>query len=110
MLSAAIERTLAYGAPISRLTLPLINGLARRRLLRTGVEQREARLDGILVNYYYKAPAQPARCRPMRICAGIADNALTWSFMLGALARQYPVYALDVPATASQACRPRGPI
>ncbi|MBK9943161.1 MAG: alpha/beta fold hydrolase [Kouleothrix sp.] len=98
MLSAAIERTLAYGAPISRATLPLINGLARRRLLRTGVEQREARLDGILVNYYYKAPAQPAPdAAPIVLLHGIADNALTWSFMLGALARQYPVYALDLP-------------
>lgn len=98
MLIAGIERLLAVGAPISRATVPLINGLARRRLVRTGVEQREARVNGIALNYYFKAPRQPAPdAVPIVLIHGIADNALTWSFIQGPLARKYPVYAIDLP-------------
>ena len=78
--------------------MPLLNGLARRRLLRGGVEQREVRIGGLPINYYYKAPAQPAPdAFPIVLIHGIADNALTWSFILGPLARKYPVYAIDLP-------------
>lgn len=98
MLSARIERALGFGAPISRATVPLINGLARRRMLAGGISQREARLGGLPINYYYKAPAEPAPgAFPIVLIHGIADNALTWSFILGPLARKYPVYAIDLP-------------
>lgn len=98
MLSARIERLLSVGTPISRAMVPLINGLARQRLLRGGVEQREVRINGIPINYYYKAPAQAAADTfPIVLIHGIADNALTWSFIMGALARKYPVYAIDLP-------------
>ncbi|HNP70629.1 MAG TPA: alpha/beta fold hydrolase [Kouleothrix sp.] len=98
MLITGIERVLALGAPMSRATLPLINGLARRRLVYNGVAQRETRIDGIPINYYYKAPAQPAPGTfPLLLIHGIADNALTWSFIHAALARKYPVYAVDLP-------------
>lgn len=98
MLSAKIERALALGAPISHATVPLLNGLARRRLMRGGVEQREVRIGGLPINYYYKAPAHPAPdAFPIVLVHGIADNALTWSFILGPLARKYPVYAIDLP-------------
>ena len=75
MLIAGIERLLAVGAPISRATVPLINGLARRRLVRTGVEQREARVNGIALNYYFKAPRQPAPdAVPIVLIHGSADT------------------------------------
>ena len=89
---------LTFGAPISRVALPLINGLARQRLLRGGAEQREARVHGLPINYYYQAPAQVAPYAfPIVLIHGIADNALTWSFIQGPLARKYPVYAIDLP-------------
>ena len=98
MISARVEKLLAFGAPISRVTLPLMNGLARRRLLRHGAEQREMRVQGIPINYYYQAPAQLSPdAFPILLIHGIADNALTWSFIQGRLARNYPVYAIDLP-------------
>jgi pimeloyl-ACP methyl ester carboxylesterase len=96
MLSARIERLLALGAPISRATVPLINGLARQRLLQGGAAQCEARLHGIPISYYRQAPAQ-TQALPILLIHGIADNALTWSFIQGALARIAPVYAIDLP-------------
>jgi pimeloyl-ACP methyl ester carboxylesterase len=78
--------------------VPLINGLARRRLLRSGAEQREAIVQGIPINYYVQQPARATRdAFPIVLLHGIADNALTWSFILGPLARQHPVYAIDLP-------------
>lgn len=107
MLLAAIERTLAFGAPISRATVPLLNGLARRRLARSGVQQRETRINGVPINYYFKAPQQPAPgAFPIVLIHGIADNALTWSFIQGPLARKYPVYAIDLPGYGFSALPP----
>ena len=98
MVRSSIEKLLSLGAPISRATVPLINGLERHRLLRGGAEQREARVHGLPISYYYQAPAQVApEAFPIVLIHGIADNALTWSFILGALARVYPVYAIDLP-------------
>jgi pimeloyl-ACP methyl ester carboxylesterase len=83
---------------MSRVAVPLINGLARRRLLRSGAEQREARVGGIPISYYYQAPPAGAPdAFPILLIHGIADNALTWSFIQGPLARRYPVYAIDLP-------------
>jgi pimeloyl-ACP methyl ester carboxylesterase len=98
MLSARIEKLLTFGAPISRVAVPLINGLARQRLLRSGAEQREVRVHGMPISYYYQAPEQVAPgAFPIVLIHGIADNALTWSFIQGPLARKYPVHAIDLP-------------
>src|ERR687885_2737654 len=98
MLSPRIEKLLTIGEPISRVAVPLINGLSRQRLLRGGAEQREARVSGMPINYYYQAPEQLAPdAFPIVLIHGIADNALTWSFIQGPLARKYPVYAIDLP-------------
>jgi len=98
MLSARIEKLLTFGAPISRIAVPLINGLARQRLLRCGGQQREVRVYGLPINYYYQAPERVApEAFPILLIHGIADNALTWSFIQGPLARKYPVYAIDLP-------------
>ncbi len=98
MLSARIEKLLTFGAPMSRVAVPLINGLSRQRLLRCGAEQREVRVHGMSINYYYQAPEQLVPdAFPIVLIHGIADNALTWSFILGPLARKFPVYAVDLP-------------
>lgn len=94
-----IENFLAFYAPLSRVSVPLFNGLARQRLMRRGVQQREARLQGICISYYYKGPAGDAGAGaiPIVLVHGIADNALTWSFIFNSLARGHPVYAIDLP-------------
>ena len=60
MFSAKIEKLLTFGAPISHVALPLLNGLARKRLLRGGAEQREVRVQGMPINYYYQGSPQQA--------------------------------------------------
>jgi pimeloyl-ACP methyl ester carboxylesterase len=77
-------------------SLPLINGLARRRLLRGGATQHEVKLRGTSINYYRKQPAG-ADTVPILLVHGIADSALTWSFVFGPLARDHLVYAIDLP-------------
>lgn len=91
-----IESFLTFYAPLSRVSLPLINGLARQRLLRHGVVQSEVKLRDMSVNYYFKQPLVGANM-PILLVHGIADNALTWSFVFNSLARGYPVYAIDLP-------------
>jgi pimeloyl-ACP methyl ester carboxylesterase len=91
-----VESFLALYAPLSKVSLPLINGLARRRLLHGGAREAEARLRGMSINYYCRQPPV-ANAMPVVLVHGIADNALTWSFVFGPLARDYPVYALDLP-------------
>jgi pimeloyl-ACP methyl ester carboxylesterase len=93
----AAERALTFYAPLSKVAIPLINGLARRRLAHAGAQQREVRLRGTTINYYDRQPAGSANRLPIVLVHGIADNALTWSFIFGPLARDYPVYALDLP-------------
>jgi len=98
MLSARVAQLLALGVPISRVTLPLANGLARRRLLRSGAEQRETRVQGISINYYYQAPGQATPgAFPIVLVHGIADNALTWALVMRSLAYDHSVYAVDLP-------------
>jgi len=98
MLSGKVERLLAFGAPISRAAVPLINGLARRRLLHSGALQREALIRGVFINYYVQLPTRATPdAFPIVLLHGIADNALTWSFIQGPLARTHPVYAIDLP-------------
>jgi pimeloyl-ACP methyl ester carboxylesterase len=84
--------------PLSRVLMPLILGLSRRALLRTGVEGHERRLGGILTSYYrLEAAPGSAPGVPVVLIHGIADSAMTWAFMLRPLARVGPVYAVDLP-------------
>jgi pimeloyl-ACP methyl ester carboxylesterase len=93
-----IEQFLAFYAPLSIVAIPLISGLARRRLAHAGVAQLEVRLNDVRINYYFKAPPGVAGASvPIVLVHGIADSALTWSFIFTALARGHPVYAIDLP-------------
>jgi pimeloyl-ACP methyl ester carboxylesterase len=112
--------------PLSRVTVPLLFGLARRMLLHGGATQHQARLGGITINYFRQAPrgrrktrdkrqetgdAETAAVRspvsglpvsrpsglPILLVHGIADNALTWALVMPALARHHQVYAIDLP-------------
>jgi pimeloyl-ACP methyl ester carboxylesterase len=73
--------------------------LGRRRLLDHGATQHEARLNQTSLNYYEQQPRGTAASAglPIVLLHGIADNALTWSFVFGPLARAHPVYAVDLP-------------
>jgi pimeloyl-ACP methyl ester carboxylesterase len=99
MNKATFERMLTISAPFSRALVPLINGLGRRHILQGGAEQREALLNGMTINYYVKHPPRTAAVAdmPILLIHGIADGALTWSFVLGPLARTHPTYAIDLP-------------
>jgi pimeloyl-ACP methyl ester carboxylesterase len=90
---------LAISAPFSRAIVPLLNGLGRRHLLQGGAQQCDVLLHGMAINYYMKQPrrATPGTALPILLIHGIADGALTWSFVLGALARTHPTYAIDLP-------------
>jgi len=79
--------------------VPLLNGLGRRHLLQGGAKQREVRLNDMTINYYVKnqRPATTDSDLPILLIHGIADGALTWSFVFGPLARTHPVYAIDLP-------------
>jgi pimeloyl-ACP methyl ester carboxylesterase len=99
MIKTALERGLMLSAPLSRAMVPLLNGLGRRHLLQGGAEQREVRLNNMAISYYMKhpRPAAAGSALPILLIHGIADGALTWSFVLGPLARTHPVYAIDLP-------------
>src|SRR4051812_2665823 len=96
LIKTTLERTLGIGAPLSRAIVPLLNGLGRRHLLQGGAEQRQVLLNGMTINYYAKQPHQVAADTdlPILLIHGIADGALTWSFVLGPLARAHPTYAI----------------
>jgi pimeloyl-ACP methyl ester carboxylesterase len=107
--------------PLSSATVPLLYGLARRILLRGGATQHQVQLNRMTINYYQQAPRDetretrdqgrqaddrrsviphlppPISQLPILLVHGIADNALTWALVAGPLARDYEVYALDLP-------------
>ncbi len=99
MNKTTLERMVTISAPLSRALVPLLNGLGRRHLLQSGAEQREVLLNDMTINYYVKHPPRAAAGSelPILLIHGIADGALTWSFVLGPLARTHPVYAIDLP-------------
>src|SRR4051812_30161474 len=97
MITPALKRLLASSAPLSRAIVPLLNGLGRAHLLQRGAQQREVFLNGMVINYYEKQPRRAESELPILLIHGIADGALTWSFVLGPLARTQPVYAIDLP-------------
>jgi pimeloyl-ACP methyl ester carboxylesterase len=97
MIKPALEGMLALSAPFSRAIVPLLNGLGRQHLLQGGAQQHEVFLNGTAINYYEKQPRRAKSALPILLIHGIADGALTWSFILGPLARTQPVYAIDLP-------------
>jgi pimeloyl-ACP methyl ester carboxylesterase len=99
MIKTTLEQLLHISAPLSRGMVPLLNGLGRRHLLQGGAEQREVQLNSMAINYYVKKPSQSTSAAdlPILLIHGIADGALTWSFVLGPLARTHPAYAIDLP-------------
>src|SRR3954469_5555182 len=99
VVKPTLERMLAISAPLSRAVVPLLNGLGRRHWLQGGTQQCEVLLNGMAINYYMKQPrhATSGSELPILLIHGIADGALTWSFIVGPLARTHPVYAIDLP-------------
>jgi pimeloyl-ACP methyl ester carboxylesterase len=99
MWHAEIQKLQALTDPISSAVLPLLDGLARRNLVRSGVEQREVHIGGVSVNYYYKAPAAQATPAnmPIMLLHGLGDSAITWTWIIAPLARDHAVYAVDLP-------------
>ncbi|GAB4112018.1 MAG: alpha/beta hydrolase [Roseiflexaceae bacterium] len=107
-------------APLSRALVQLSDGLLRQTLLRLGVHERVAVLQGVQIHYYHR-PAVPAtplhwwvqlfqtfwcwitrkpvdrRPTPLLLVHGLGDNALTWSFVLEFLGVGRDVYAIDLP-------------
>lgn len=95
-----IERKLqALPDPLSEAVIPLVNGLTRRFWFRSGVSEADVRLAGIMTHFYRRdAERNAAVDLPIVLIHGIADNALTWAFLLPRIARWAgPVYAVDLP-------------
>jgi pimeloyl-ACP methyl ester carboxylesterase len=89
--------------PFSSVVVPLVDGLARHRIIARGATQHQARIGDATLNYYQRLlwgppPAQlPAgRNLPILLVHGIGDSALTWALVLRRLARGHDVYALDL--------------
>jgi pimeloyl-ACP methyl ester carboxylesterase len=79
--------------PLSQSLLPTVNGLTRNLLLRSGVAEEQRELAGIPVHFYRLGDGPGV---PIVLIHGIADNALTWAFVLHGLAKIGPVYAVDL--------------
>ncbi len=84
--------------PLSYALIPMVNGMTRNVLLRTGVIEEERTLLGIPVHFYRVdgAPGSDPEL-PIILIHGIADSALTWAFVLHGLAKIGPVYMIDLP-------------
>lgn len=98
MVENELRRRIDLGAPLSRVIIPLLLGITRRALLRSGVTSQERRLAGILT-HSFSLPGAPRSdpATPIVLIHGIADSALTWAFVIRAMARIGPVYAIDLP-------------
>lgn len=97
--------------PFSAVVVPLADGMTRQRLLRRGVQQREAVVGGVGVNYYRRylwgKPVRHWRTMPRNmpilLVHGIGDSALTWALIMRRLAREHDVYAVDLLGHGSSA-------
>ena len=104
-LSPVAARLLSLFEPLSRAVVPLLDGLAYHRVLAGGATQRQARLEGVTINYYHQARRRTAKNRgrqhnadlPILLVHGIADSALTWALVIRPLACDHDVYAIDLP-------------
>ncbi|MEM8534225.1 MAG: alpha/beta hydrolase [Chloroflexota bacterium] len=94
------EALWAVSAPLSRAVIPIMNGFARRKILSFGAVQRDIHLNGMTIHYYYAGHHDPhdvSQRQPLLLVHGLADSALTWSFIFGQLVKRYNVYAIDLP-------------
>lgn len=101
--SAAIYSLQSLYDPFSSAFIPLVDGMARHRIISRGSTQHSARIGGVAVNYYQRLlwgqpPPGPRRERnlPLLLVHGIGDSALTWAVVLRRLARGHDVYAVDL--------------
>lgn len=83
--------------PLSQAMIPLLHGLMRKLVLRMGATVECHTLQGIRSSLYYLPARAQAGQVPVVLLHGIADNALTWGFMLPGLRALGPLYALDLP-------------
>lgn len=98
MFHTTYERVRTLYDPLANAALPLLNGLTRRRLLGSGAQERQVRLGGTSISYFVRGPRGGGAGRmPVLLVHGLADSALTWAFVLGPLARDRTVYAVDLP-------------
>lgn len=98
MRQNTFNRIRLFNDPLLRVAVPLLYGMSRHTLMKQGAERHEVRLNNVTISYFQQAAAQPTRnAPPILLVHGIADNALTWSMVMPALARSYDVYALDLP-------------
>lgn len=103
-LQAAIYNLRSLYDPFSSGFVPLVDGLARRRIISRGATQHEVRVGGVTLNYYQRllwgrSPHEQAPWRrnlPILLVHGIGDSALTWAIILRRLARGHDVYAMDL--------------
>ncbi len=98
MSEQVLRRQLDLGGPFSPVLIPLVLGLRRKMLLRSGAVSVERRLAGIRTHWYHvpgRRGSDPEL--PVVLVHGIADSALTWAFTMRGMARIGPVYALDLP-------------
>lgn len=102
MLQTNLQKIQTLTDPFSSALLPLIGGLARRAMLRAGTHQYERIISGTRINYYYQknqalSPSSSRTEIPILLVHGLADNAITWAWTVGPLARNHDVYAIDLP-------------
>jgi pimeloyl-ACP methyl ester carboxylesterase len=102
-LQSAIYNLQSLYDPFSSVFVPLVDGLARHRIITRGATQHEARVGGVTINYYQRllwgppsAGAPWRRNTPILLLHGIGDSALTWALVLRRLALGHDVYALDL--------------
>jgi pimeloyl-ACP methyl ester carboxylesterase len=102
-LQSAIYNLQSLYDPFSSAFVPLVDGMARHRIIARGATQHETRVGGVTLNYYQRLlwgppPPHPApeRNMPILLLHGIGDSALTWALVLRRLARGHDVYAVDL--------------
>jgi pimeloyl-ACP methyl ester carboxylesterase len=97
-LARRLPRVSVFYDPLSSIAVPLVNGLLRRWLLRRGVREEVTRCAGAALTYYAAGPAvRPGGPMPILLVHGLGDSAMTWAIVLYLLAREHPVFAVDLP-------------
>jgi pimeloyl-ACP methyl ester carboxylesterase len=119
-------------APLSRAAAPIADGVLRRALLQIGVQEHQAALAGVPINYYLRPAAYASergrwqralatakhtmlrqradqRPTPIVLVHGLGDNALTWALVIELLAPGREVYAIDLPGYGLSGLAPSHP-